>query len=58
MSCLAEHKRLVVSTETVRQVLRAAGISWQATKTWKASRDPDFAVKKARVLDLDNTPAR
>ena len=40
---LVEHLRTVerisVSTETVRTVLRAAGISWQATKTWKGSRD-------------------
>lgn len=49
---LARVERLVVSTETVRQVLRAAGISWQATKTWKGSRDPEFSVKKNRVLEL------
>ena len=42
----------------MRQILREAGISWQATKTWKASRDPDFAAKMARVLDLyDHPPA-
>ena len=35
-----------------------AGIRWQATKTWKASKDPDFAAKMARVLDLyDHPPA-
>lgn len=49
---LGEHHRLVVSTETVRGVLREAGISWQATKTWKGSRDPEFAVKKSRILQL------
>jgi transposase len=55
---LAEHRRLPVSTETIRRVLRAAGITWQATKTWKASRDPDFAAKMARILALyDNPPA-
>ena len=42
----------MVSTETVRQILRAAGISWQATKTWKGSRDPEFAAKKTRILEL------
>jgi hypothetical protein len=36
---LRVHERISVSTETVRQVLRAAGISWQATKTWKGSKD-------------------
>jgi transposase len=53
---LVEHlggvERITVSTETVRQVLRTAGISWQATKTWKGSRDPDFVAKLARVLEL------
>jgi DDE superfamily endonuclease len=49
---LAAHYRLPVSTETIRRVLREAEISWQARKTWKASRDPDFAAKMARILDL------
>lgn len=49
---LGEHHRLVVSTETVRTILRDAGISWQATKTWKGSRDPEFAAKKTRILEL------
>src|SRR3954452_376637 len=49
---LAGAHRIVVSTETVRTVLRAAGISWQATKTWKGSRDPEFTVKKDRILEL------
>ena len=49
---LAAHYRLPVSTETIRRVLREAEISWQARKTWKASRDPDFAAKMARILEL------
>jgi transposase len=53
---LAEHERLRASTETVRQILREAGISWQMTKTWKASRDPDFAAKMARILALYDSP--
>ncbi|MCH6172495.1 IS630 family transposase, partial [Pseudonocardia alaniniphila] len=54
---LGEHHRIVISTETVRAILRDAGISWQATKTWKGSRDPDFAAKMARILELyDNPP--
>jgi transposase len=56
---LGEAERVEISAETVRQILRAGGIRWQATKTWKASRDPDFAAKMARVLDLyDRPPAR
>ena len=47
-----------ISRESVRQILRTAGISWQATKTWKASADPDFITKMRRVLDLyDHPPA-
>jgi hypothetical protein len=53
---LREHHRLIVSVDTVRRVLRQAGITWQRTKTWKASRDPDFAAKMARVLDLYGPP--
>jgi transposase len=55
---LSEYHRIVISTETVRVILREAGIRWQATKTWKDSRDPDFTPKMARILDLyDNPPA-
>jgi len=53
---LAESARIEISAESVRQILRAAGISWQATKTWKASRDPDFAAKMARILALYDRP--
>jgi transposase len=55
---LRERERITASTETVRGVLRAAGISWQATKTWKGSRDPEFTTKLARILELyDHPPA-
>src|SRR5437016_14124552 len=33
-------------------LLREEGVSFQRLKTWKASRDPDYAVKKARVEHL------
>jgi hypothetical protein len=36
----------------VRRVLREAGVRWQATKTWKASKDPRFVEEMARILDL------
>ena len=49
---LAEDKHIRVSHETIRQVLRQAGISFQNTKTWKHSTDPDFAAKKQRILAL------
>jgi transposase len=55
---LAGHARITVSTETVRQILRKTGITWQAGKTWKTSKDPDFVEKKDRILALyDDPPA-
>ena len=55
---LAENKHIRVSHETIRQVLRKAGISFQNTKTWKHSSDPQFAAKKQRILALyDSSPA-
>ncbi len=53
---LRQRHRIVASTETVRHVLRAAGVRWQATKTWKASQDPEFTPKMNRILDLYDTP--
>jgi transposase len=41
-----------ISRETLRRILRAGGVSWQTTTTWKASTDPDFIIKMHRVLDL------
>jgi transposase len=45
-----------VSTETVRQILKSNNITWQATKTWKTSNDPDFTEKKNAILDLYDHP--
>jgi transposase len=53
---LAVHARISLSTEKLRQILHAGKITWQATKTWKASKDPDFVAKKDRVLDLYDHP--
>ncbi|MFG2045545.1 helix-turn-helix domain-containing protein [Dactylosporangium sp. NPDC048998] len=41
-----------ISIEGLREILRAEGVSFQRVKTWKHSRDPDYAVKKARVEHL------
>ncbi|MEV6432437.1 hypothetical protein [Nocardia sp. NPDC051463] len=47
-----------ISRETLRKILKAEAVSWQATKTWKASADPEFAAKLNRILDLyDHPPA-
>jgi transposase len=53
---LAEHTCIRVSHETIRQVLRKAGISFQNTKTWKHSNDPLFAAKTERILALYDRP--
>lgn len=41
-----------ISHEGLRILLREEGVSFQRTKTWKTSRDPDYAAKKARVEHL------
>ncbi|MFB9179759.1 IS630 family transposase [Dactylosporangium sucinum] len=41
-----------ISIEGLREILRAEGVSFQRIKTWKHSRDPDYAAKKARVEHL------
>jgi transposase len=47
-----------ISIETVRRILHERGVTWQQSKTWKASNDPDFTAKMRRVLDLyDHPPA-
>lgn len=52
-----KHVRLAaISRETLRTILGRAGIHWQASKTWKASTDPDFVAKMRRVLALYDAP--
>jgi len=41
-----------ISHEGLRVLLRAEGVSFQRVKTWKASKDPRYAQKKARVEQL------
>jgi transposase len=41
-----------ISIEGLREILRAEGVSFQRIKTWKHSRDPEYAVKKARIEHL------
>jgi transposase len=41
-----------ISHEGLRTLLREEGVSFQRIKTWKASKDPDYAVKKARIEHL------
>jgi transposase len=41
-----------ISHEGLRTLLREEGVSFQRIKTFKHSRDPDYAAKKARVEHL------
>jgi transposase len=41
-----------ISHEGLRVLLREGGVSFQRVKTWKTSKDPDYAAKKARVEHL------
>src|SRR5690242_14738274 len=41
-----------ISHEGLRILLREEGVTFQRVKTWKTSKDPDYAAKKARVEHL------
>jgi transposase len=41
-----------ISHEGLRTLLREEGVSFQRIKTWKASADPHYAAKKARIEHL------
>ena len=41
-----------ISHEGLRVLLREEGVTFQRLKTWKASKDPRYAAKKARVEHL------
>jgi transposase len=41
-----------ISHEGLRVLLREQGITFQRLKTWKASKDPHYAAKKARIEHL------
>ena len=38
-----------IGRERLRQILHARGISFQRTRTWKESRDPDRDAKLDRI---------
>ncbi|WP_425296569.1 hypothetical protein [Nocardia abscessus] len=47
-----------ISRETVRQILEAEWVSWQAVKTWKAGTDPAFSAKDEPGSGSLRPPAR
>ena len=47
-----------IAIETLRTILLSQGISFQKTKTWLHSTDPDYQTKKEDVLSLYNNPPK
>jgi hypothetical protein len=47
-----------ISQEGLRSLLREEGVTFQRLKTWKASKDPRFAEKKARIKHLHAVAGR
>ena len=50
---LVQDKELIarVSVGTIRNVLKAKRVSYQCTRTWKQSNDPDYDAKKNESSD-------
>src|SRR4051794_14077993 len=55
---LAEQQIAELSPTAVRGLLNHAGLSFQRTRSWKSSPDPEFAAKAERVLALYRDPPR
>lgn len=52
---LADRAIVEVSARHLGALLAEAGLSFQRTRTWKASPDPDYEAKTARILALCQT---
>jgi transposase len=53
---LADQGIVEVSARHLGALLAEAGLSFQRTRTWKASPDPDYEPKAARILALCERP--
>jgi transposase len=53
---LAEQQIVQISPAHLGRVLAEAGLSFQRTRTWKASPDPDYESKAARIFELKAAP--
>src|SRR3954467_13215777 len=53
---LRQQRIVEVSPAHLGRILAAAGLSFQRTRTWKASPDPDYEAKAARVLASTQKP--
>lgn len=52
-----ERRRIVpsISIETLRSILREKNVTFQRTRTWKRSPDPEFEQKATRIMALYRT---
>jgi len=55
---LAAHAVVQISPAHLGRILAEAGLSFQRTRTWKASPDPDYESKAARIFELKASRAR
>jgi transposase len=49
---------IAVSAAHLGRILACAGLSFQRTRTWKASPDPEYEAKTARVISLCKRPPK
>jgi hypothetical protein len=49
---MAEQQIAVLSPSALRALLEAVGLSFQRTRSWKWSPDPDLKARAERVLSL------
>ena len=49
---MKKHRKVFVSRERLRQILAEKHITFQRTKTWKESPDPEREAKLARIEHL------
>src|SRR3954463_10264036 len=45
-------RQVIVGRERLRQILRRNEVSWQRTRRWKESKDPDFDTKLDRIEEV------
>jgi transposase len=58
LSVYLDGEGIEISPRHLGTVLAEAGLSFQRTRTWKASPDPDYEAKAARILELCEQPPR
>lgn len=55
---LSDAEGIEISAPYLGRLLSAAGLSFQRTRSWKASPDPDYEAKAARVIELVKRPPK